>query len=134
MHIEKLNFCRYFETNMCIYGDKKCWFVHEPEEEPQCNEFKCHLCEKEFNSLSNFLRHRKLNHRESTPICKHFRTGECPFGNNKWWFIHERDDEDTNIKERKDENLENNEIIQKNLHNDGNHNKKNNLYIETKKV
>ena len=84
--------------------------------------------------MSNFLRHRKLNHKESTPICKHFRTGECPFENNKCWFIHERDDEDTNIKERKDENLENNEIIQKNLHNDGNHNKKNNLYIETKKV
>ena len=84
--------------------------------------------------MSNFLRHRKLNHKESTPICKQFRTGECPFGNNKRWFIHEKDDEDTNIKERKDENLENNEIIQKNLPNDGNHDKKNNLYIETKKV
>ena len=52
MHIEKVNFCRYFATNLCICGDEKSWFVHEPEEEPQFSEFKCLLCKKESNSLS----------------------------------------------------------------------------------
>ena len=113
MHIEKVNFCRYFATNLCIYGDEKCWFVHEPEEEPQCSEFKCLLCKKESNSLSDFIRHRKFNHEESTPIYKQFRTGECTFGNNKCWFIYERDDGNTNIKEGNEKTLENNEIVQK---------------------
>ena len=49
--------------------------------------------------MTDFLRHRKLNHEESTPICKHFKTGECTFGNEKCWFIHEKDYENTNIKD-----------------------------------
>ena len=68
---------------------------------------------KESNSLSDFLRHKKLNNKESTPIFKQFRTGECTFGNNKCWFIYERDDENTNIKEGNEKTLENDEIVQK---------------------
>ena len=63
--------------------------------------------------MSNCLRHRYLIHKESTTICKQFRTRDYPFGNNKCLFIHERDDEDTNLKEKNDENIENNGIIQK---------------------
>ena len=40
-HIEKVNFCRNFVTNACFYGDENCWFVHEPEEAQEYNEFKC---------------------------------------------------------------------------------------------
>ena len=114
-HIEKVSFCRNFATNACVYGDESCWFVHEPEEAQENNEFKCDSCEKELNSLSDFLRHRKSNHLESTPICKKFKTGECTFGNEKCWFNHEKEGKDSGQKERNDKNLENNEIIQKML-------------------
>ena len=90
-----------------------CWFVHETEEEQQYNEFKCNFCEKELSSLSDFLKHRKSNHVESTPICKKFNSGECTFGNENCWFNHVKKVEDKGQKEKIDENLENNEIIQK---------------------
>ena len=65
-HIEKVNFCRNFVTNACFYGDENCWFVHEPEEAQEYDEFKCDSRKKEFNLLSDFLRHRKSNHVESS--------------------------------------------------------------------
>ena len=60
--IEKVNFCRNFVTDACFYGDENCWFIHELEEVQEYNEFKCDFCKKEFNSLSDSLRHRKSNH------------------------------------------------------------------------
>ena len=60
-HIEKVNFCSNFATSSCIYGNKKCWFVHEEETETD-DEFNCNSCEKELRSAPDFLRHRKMKH------------------------------------------------------------------------
>ena len=88
-HIEKVSFCRNFSTNSCVYGDKNCWFVHE--EPDTCDTFRCNICEREFNSPPEFLRHRKTNHEDSVPTCNKFKSGECEFGSVKCWFKHENE-------------------------------------------
>ena len=100
-HIENVSFCRNFSTNSCIYGDKNCWFVHEEEPEP-VDTYKCNLCESEFNSPPEFLRHRKKYHEQNVPICNKFESGECIFGSEKCWFNHKTDTEHTNDKKIKD--------------------------------
>ena len=87
-------------------GDKNCWFVHEDEPEP-VDTYKCNLCESEFNSPPEFLRHRKKYHEQIVPICKKFESGECIFGSEKCWFNHKSDSEDANDKKIKDGKLEN---------------------------
>ena len=117
-HIENVSFCRYFSTNSCIYGDKNCWFVHEEEPEP-VDTYKCNLCESEFNSPPEFLRHRKKYHEQIVPLCNKFDSGECIFGREKCWFNHKTDSEDTNVKKIKDGKFENVKVS-KNCKNDQN--------------
>ena len=110
-HIEKVSFCWNYESGSCIYGDENCWYVHEPKDEPETSEkFKCNECEKEFTFTYDFLKHRKKNHTQSVPICNKFKNGECTFGTEKCWFIHESDD-----KDRNQNFLEKNKTIQKML-------------------
>ena len=111
-HIEKVNFCRNFSNNTCIYGDEKCWFVHEPEPETS-NDFHCYICDKEFNLLSEFLKHRKINHENTVPACKKLKSGKCPYGSEKCFFKHKKDE---TVKEQDNEindKFENNEVVQK---------------------
>ena len=110
-HIQKVSFCRNFASRSCIYGDENCWFVHE-EEPNTCDEFKCTLCEREFNSASDFLRHRKTSHYQYVAICKNFIKEECAFGSERCWFKHESDSQGKGHYGRNDDKLENNETIQ----------------------
>ena len=111
-HIEKVSFCSNFATSSCIYGDLKCWFVHEPED-TQTEVFKCKSCEREFCSAPEFLRHRKIEHLQSVPICKKYKSEECTFGNKKCWFRHETDENNEVKDEINDKKFENNETVQK---------------------
>ena len=111
-HIEKVSFCWNFSTNTCVWGDEKCWFVHEPEPET-FNDFRCDICNKEFNLPSEFLKHRKIKHEDTVPICKNFKTGKCIHGSEKCWFKHEVDGTVKEPEKDINEKLENNEVVQK---------------------
>ena len=111
-HIERVSFCSNFATSSCIYGDQRCWFVHEPEE-PQTEVFKCDSCEREFRSAPEFLRHRKIKHPQSVPVCDKFTSEECTFGSKKCWFRHETDENNDVKDEKNDKKFENNETVQK---------------------
>ena len=115
-HIENVSFCLNFESNSCMYGDDNCWYVHEPQEEPETfEEFKCNECDEEFNHRNDYLKHRKKNHIESVPICNKFKHGECTFGSEKCWFNHKNESKNIASEEKHENFLEKNEIIQRML-------------------
>ena len=73
-HIEKVSFCWNYESGSCIYGDKNCWYVHEPKDELETSEeFKCN--ERQFTFTYDFFKHRKKNLTQSVPICN-----KCCYG------------------------------------------------------
>ena len=41
-----------------------------------------------FSNLPEYLRHRKSNHEQIIPTCRHFVDGTCIYGNEKCWFKH----------------------------------------------
>ena len=41
------------------------------------------------------MKHKKDNHGKEVQVCWKFGIGQCPFGDNKCWFIHEEKTEST---------------------------------------
>ena len=118
-HIEKVQFCVHFNDGKCAFGDT-CWFSHDASSKKSCQEYKCSICEKEFKIKSVFMYHRKTEHSETVPICKHEITGSCQYGFQNCWFNHNKAqiDENESINENINENNfmknnQNNEIMQK---------------------
>ena len=111
-HREKVSLCDNFSNGSCIYGDENCWFLHENETE-KIKEFKCNFCKKEFYKTSDFLKHRKIEHEQLVPACNRFKDGKCIFGADKCWFQHKKDESDDDYDQVKNNNFENNEVIQK---------------------
>ena len=59
-HKEKVNYCRYFSSGNCVFGDDACWYSHSRSDtDKSVTEFKCSICEKEFKVRSDFMHHRK---------------------------------------------------------------------------
>ena len=93
--------------------EEKCWFIDE-EKTKTSNDYHCTLCNEIFNLPYEFFKHRKIYHEETVPECKNYKNGECSYGQEKRWFKHDRNDENIVEKEnRMEENLVNDEIVQK---------------------
>ena len=73
----------------CTFKDDDCWFRHCVSERHTSDEVKCSLCEINFTSQSEFLRHRKDKHRNQVQMCKNEKNGTCIFGGLNCWFIHD---------------------------------------------
>ena len=96
-HLAKVSLCRNFDTGSCIYGEQNCWFRHSVEEKPTIN---CSFCDKTFESIALFMRHRKSEHIERVKVCRKNVEENCPFSEN-CWFIHENIDKKENENENK---------------------------------
>ena len=91
IHTEKVSTCWRFAQGTCIFGDQNCWFSHpQSSNNLEAEKFKCSLCEKDFWSLSDCLRHRKQDHKELVPLCRNETNGTCKFGNTNCWFTHKK--------------------------------------------
>ena len=53
----------------------------------------CKFCEDNFQTKGDFMKHKKDKHREKVQMCWKFVSGNCPFGDNRCWFIHNEDTE-----------------------------------------
>ena len=53
------------------------------------------MCDEELICQSDFLKHRKLQHRNSVPLCKNQGNGKCSFGKNNCWFVHKNLESET---------------------------------------
>ena len=68
--------------------------------------FKCKICDITFESKHEFMKHRKLKHKEMVQMCKN--NGQCLF-KNSCWFRHEEYDNQIIIEN----NEENENVIHK---------------------
>ena len=88
-HTDKLAGCRKFSAGKCEVGDVKCWFSHVNNVKTvELSGVECNICANNFDTLSEFLHHKKLEHKESVKRC---RNNACRFGDTKCWFVHEEE-------------------------------------------
>ena len=84
-HIEKVKPCQNFLKGHCDYTDIECWFSHAQAADSVRKVFECHYCSEKFNFHSEFMTHKKKQHKESVPRCR--EQINCRFGE-KCWFLH----------------------------------------------
>ena len=58
-----------------------------------------------FSKKAQFLRHKKLHHKEEVSICKQYEAGKCVFGDRMCWFIHETENKNEEKNNTEDESL-----------------------------
>ena len=107
-HDEKVRVCNGFSDGKCVFGDD-CWYSHNPDNEVLLEDYTCNICDNIFKDKSEYMHHRKKEHKEKVLNCKHGNNGGCHFGHGKCWFIH---NDIQNIEETK-EKENTNEIMQK---------------------
>ena len=81
-HREKIAICQNFIADGCPFEDKRCWFLHIESNET----FKCNKCDKNFQTKSEFMQHRKKQHETMVQMCKN---GPLCVFSHLCWFRHE---------------------------------------------
>ena len=87
-YIERVPFC----TNLCMgcSNENKCWFRHDTSSRISLQEYDCNFCEKNFQTKSVCMIHKKKEHSSNVQKCKKYLTNDCQYSNQKCWFIHEK--------------------------------------------
>ena len=96
-HAESVSDCWNFNAGVCEW-DKNCWFLHS--EEKIKTDFKCIVCDENFQTKMICMDHRKRNHQNLTSKCKNISNGSCDYGV-ICWFRHNEE------KKNSEENHEN---------------------------
>jgi hypothetical protein len=99
IHAENVSPCWKFASGHCALGDERCWFLDKENHSSHINsEYQCNSCDETFHSKSILMKHRKLRHIHTVKPCSHDFKGDCKFGNEKCWFVHN----DSEILDKKD--------------------------------
>ena len=90
---DEMKTCPYFMDGYCAFDSKECWFDHPELSQASLvpralKSVKCRFCEKTFETKSEFMEHRKLEHPEKITACKKEMDGSCRFGMEKCWYAH----------------------------------------------
>ena len=56
-HKEVVTFCWKFEAGNCLFGNQKCWFIHN--EVKESTDYTCKLCDNTFPNLPELMKHKK---------------------------------------------------------------------------
>ena len=83
--------------------DMHMWTEHDEDAE---SNFTCNICDEVFDEIGELMHHKKDDHIDKVSICWQFAAGNCSFGNEKCWFLHEAESDSSpqyicNICERK---------------------------------
>ena len=100
-HGDKIAICWNYSTGNCTFSNSDCWFLH-CESELYTSDWKCRLCE----SQSEFLRHRKNEHRNIVQMCRNAQDDTCIFGSLNSWFIHDAKNADLESEKKNYERTE----------------------------
>ena len=79
--------CKYYQEGSCHFSDDKCWYRHIKQDKEMLS-FKCGICKMTFNSKSEFMSHRKIQHNSQVKTCINHKNGKCEFFQ-KCWYNHE---------------------------------------------
>ena len=89
-HLDRVSKCRNYSDGNCPYSDGDCWFDHGANIRA-CDktDFNCKLCDKVFEERSDYMKHRKSEHRLLVPLCRDNKKGSCMFNDKTCWFLHD---------------------------------------------
>ena len=59
----------------------------------------CNLCVDSFEKKRDLMIHKKEDHKEKVEFCWPYSAGTCPYGEQKCWFIHGKEDSNSNTSE-----------------------------------
>ena len=96
-HEHQVRTCQYFLQGACDFSAEDCWYRHETPKTQHIKVFKCSICDETFGHKADFMKHRKIKHKENVSICHKNMSGSCHFGAEKCWFTHTN--EEINIEE-----------------------------------
>ena len=105
VHSQEVQTCPYFLDGYCSFDSNECWFNHpdlsKVDPVPRTlTSVKCRFCEQSFQTKSEFMEHRKLEHFQKISSCKKEMDGFCRFGDEKCWYAHKY-----SFQSKKTENL-----------------------------
>ena len=93
VHPEKRRRCRNDLYGNCDYtsdiGNKGCWWRYRDKPEINTNAAYntiCKICDNKFQTKSQLMEHKLINHESSVPFCTNQTGGGCDF--EKCWFRH----------------------------------------------
>ena len=91
-HLNIIKQCRYAQQSECAFGDE-CWYRHtetniSSEKKKKDNHFKCNICEMQFETKNNVMKHRKTDHVNSVVDCKKYMMGRGMLPNEMCWYSH----------------------------------------------
>ena len=116
MHSNTVAFCRNKREDKCDYSDDMCWWRHDAESMSSAEEIKCFVCGKTFESKPEMMKHRKKMHSQVIMPCTQFQINKCRFQDERCWFKHEveSDQTDDSPKPMEEENpMETESVFQK---------------------
>ena len=93
-HKDKLSICWNHQSECKYYPN--CWFSHEAIENLHSQQFNCNSCNDLFRTKGELLTHRKKHHPEVVSTCKNILNGQCRYGDEKCWFIHNLGNKENN--------------------------------------
>ena len=116
-HTNTVAFCRNKLEGKCPFSDQMCWWNHHEVQNVKNSSFECYICNENFDTHSNLMKHRKINHPGVIKKCLNFLQNKCRFQNTSCWFSHDEDametdeegfkDIEENVKEKTENNEEN---------------------------
>ena len=88
-HKDKVNPCKYFQEDRCMFSDEVCWNSHLVNQKliitTTKNEYICKYCDQVFMSKTELMKHRKHKHIQYVALCRHKTNDKCKYNNNCWF-------------------------------------------------
>ena len=85
-HNELVAQCRKNLIGKCYFTSSLCWWNHSKKDEQN---IECYYCDKDFESVSHLMIHRKKEHGRTVKPCSKFIQKECKFSSELCWYKHE---------------------------------------------
>ena len=72
--------CWHKINRKCSFEDDVCWYSHkistsEKQDHVNDDNFDCQTCDDRFETISGLMKHRKVEHTDTVPICKAVKDG-----------------------------------------------------------
>ena len=83
--------CWHKINRKCSFEDDVCWYSHkistsEKQDHVNDDNFDCQTCDDRFETISGLMKHRKVEHTDTVPICKAVKDGlVCDYKENCWF-------------------------------------------------
>ena len=74
-----------YEAESLYDLDAHTWDIHDES-------IDCNFCENTFENKRDLMKHKKEDHTQKVVICWHYSAGICPYGEDKCWFMHKKED------------------------------------------